>query len=148
MQDQKIRMNKKMFRIGELSKKLKVKKFVIRFWEKEFDLKSDRSQGGQRFYSVEDLKTFSIIKNLLYNQKFTIPGAKKQLPILLNKTTISDISYIEENKQKTISETISLQGAKIAEDFSDKENLVSPKELFENLHRFKQKLTRFKELLS
>ncbi|MBU4269405.1 MerR family transcriptional regulator [Candidatus Dependentiae bacterium] len=56
-----------------------VKKFVIRFWEKEFDLKSDRSGGGQRFYTQEDLDRFTYIKELLYEKKFTIPGAKNQL---------------------------------------------------------------------
>lgn len=79
MQNQKRNMNKKKFRIGELSEKLKIKKFVIRFWEKEFGLKSDRSGGGQRFYTQEDLNTFSIIKELLYQKKFTIPGAKIEL---------------------------------------------------------------------
>jgi len=76
-------MSKRQFRIGDLAKELKVKKFVIRFWEKEFDLKSDRSHGGQRFYSNEDLETFLLIKDLLYAQGFTIAGAKKQLAALL-----------------------------------------------------------------
>lgn len=72
-------MSKKQFRIGDLAKELKVKKFVIRFWEKEFGIKSDRSGGGQRFYSADDLKMFLLIKDLLYGQGFTIAGAKKQL---------------------------------------------------------------------
>lgn len=76
---QKIKMDQNKFRIGELADKLKIKKFVIRFWEKEFDLKSDRSGGGQRFYSQKDLETFSQIKELLYKKKFTIPGAKTEL---------------------------------------------------------------------
>ena len=95
MQLQKTRMNKRKFRIGELAKKLKVKKFVIRFWEKEFDLESNRSDGGQRFYSQEDLNTFTTIKDLLYNQKFTIPGAKNQLDFgknVIEETENSDIN--------------------------------------------------------
>ena len=79
MQSQKMHMSKKQFRIGDLAKELKVKKFVVRFWEKEFGIKSDRSGGGQRFYTTEDLKIFFLIKDLLYNQGFTIAGAKKQL---------------------------------------------------------------------
>jgi len=79
MQHQTIRMTKKRFRIGQLARELKVKKFVIRFWEKEFSLQSDRSQGGQRFYTDEDLQTFKTIKDLLYNQGYTIAGAKVQL---------------------------------------------------------------------
>lgn len=79
MQQQKVHMDKRRFRIGDLAEELKVKKFVIRFWEKEFDIKSDRSEGGQRFYTSEDLQTFIRIKDLLYNKGFTIAGAKKQL---------------------------------------------------------------------
>jgi DNA-binding transcriptional MerR regulator len=74
-----MKMQKRQFRIGELAKKLEVEKFVIRFWEKEFDLSTDRSTGGQRFYDENDLATFSAIKTLLYNQGFTISGAKKKL---------------------------------------------------------------------
>jgi DNA-binding transcriptional MerR regulator len=79
MQSQKIRMGKKEFRIGDLAKELKVKKFVIRFWEKEFGFKSHRSEGGQRFYTQDDFLIFSQIKNLLYSKGFTIAGAKKQI---------------------------------------------------------------------
>ncbi len=74
-----MRMQKIQFRIGELAKQLNVEKFVIRFWEKEFGLPTYRSSGGQRFYSQEHLEQFKIIKTLLYDQGFTIAGAKKQL---------------------------------------------------------------------
>lgn len=72
-------MGQKKFRIGDLAEQLKIKKFVIRFWEREFELKSDRSSGGQRFYTQDDFNTFSLIKELLYQKKFTIPGAKEEL---------------------------------------------------------------------
>ncbi len=93
MQQQKMNMSKKKLRIGDLAKELRIKKYVIRFWEKEFDLKSDRSQGGQRFYTQKDLDTFVKIKTLLYEQGFTISGAKKQL-----KSSKSDINKKQEEK--------------------------------------------------
>lgn len=74
-----MRMQKRQFRIGDLAKQLDVEKFVIRFWEKEFAVNTTRSIGGQRFYSQEDLDTFKHIKTLLYEQGFTIAGAKKHL---------------------------------------------------------------------
>ncbi len=74
-----MRMQKRKFRIGELAKQLELEKFVIRFWEKEFNLTGTRSSGGQRFYEERDLATFEHIKDLLYNHGFTISGAKKQL---------------------------------------------------------------------
>lgn len=79
MQSQKTDMGKRQFRIGDLSRELHIKKFVIRFWEREFGITSDRSQGGQRFYTDDDLATFQTIKHLLYEQGFTIAGAKKHI---------------------------------------------------------------------
>jgi DNA-binding transcriptional MerR regulator len=72
-------MQTKQFRIGELSRKLCVEKFVIRFWEKEFNIKSQRSNGQQRFYTEKEFEKFSTIKDLLYHKGFTIAGAKKQI---------------------------------------------------------------------
>ena len=74
-----MKMEKRKFRIGELSSILGLEQFVVRFWEKEFAIKSTRSAGGQRFYDEDDLKRFQIIKSLLYEQGFTIAGARKQL---------------------------------------------------------------------
>ena len=74
-----MKMEKRKFRIGELANQLNVERFVIRFWEKEFNIKSQRSHGGQRFYSTEDLNTFKTVKELLYEKRFTIAGAKQML---------------------------------------------------------------------
>jgi DNA-binding transcriptional MerR regulator len=74
-----MRMQRAHIRIGELAKRVGVERFVIRFWEKEFKLKSPRSIGGQRFYTPRELETFKAIKDLLYHQKFTIEGAKRVL---------------------------------------------------------------------
>ena len=73
-----MKLQKKQFRIGELAKNLGVERFVIRFWEKEFNVTGNRSEGGQRFYEAKDLEKFRSIKKLLYEQGFTIAGAKKQ----------------------------------------------------------------------
>jgi len=74
-----MKMNKREYRIGDLAKLLNVEKFVIRFWEKELQIKQKRSKGGQRFYQESDFQTFIIIKDLLYHKKFTIAGAKEEL---------------------------------------------------------------------
>ena len=83
-----MRMQKKQFRIGTLAQELGVEKFVIRFWEKEFEIKSTRSSGGQRYYTELDVETFKKIKDLLYAKKFTIAGAKKLLTDMPNKATV------------------------------------------------------------
>ena len=74
-----MKMQKRKFRIGELAKKLELERFVVRFWEKEFNIKTKRSEGSQRFYDENDLKKFETIKRLLYEEGFTISGAKKKL---------------------------------------------------------------------
>lgn len=79
MHREKIKMEKRTFRIGDLSEKLKIEKFVIRFWEKEFNITSKRSQGGQRAYCEKDLELFKQIKHLLYEQGYTIAGAKNKI---------------------------------------------------------------------
>lgn len=70
---------KEQFRIGKLAQELGVKRFVIRFWEKEFGISAVRSIGGQRFYQPQDFDKFKRIKQLLYEQGFTIAGARKIL---------------------------------------------------------------------
>jgi len=90
-----MKMNKRKYRIGDLAKHLKVEKFVIRFWEKELCIKQKRSKGGQRFYQESDFQAFLIIKDLLYNKKFTIAGAKEELLRLRNAKT-------ENTKQSTV----------------------------------------------
>ena len=79
-----MRMQKRQFRIGTLAQELGIEKFVIRFWEKEFAIKSTRSTGGQRYYTSTDVEKFRQIKELLYAKKYTIAGAKK---LLGNKPT-------------------------------------------------------------
>ena len=69
--------DKRFFKIGEAAKIAGIKPFVLRFWESEFkDIRPHRSLSGQRVYSREDLDLILKIKDLLYEQKFTIPGAK------------------------------------------------------------------------
>jgi len=83
-----MKMQKRKFRIGDLAKRLHIDKFVIRFWEKEFKLNTIRSEGGQRFYEEKDYETFKHIKILLYDKKFTIAGAKKEIEKLDKNTKI------------------------------------------------------------
>ena len=72
--------NKEYFRIGEVSKILEVDPYVVRYWESEFkSIKPMRTKSDQRLYRRKDVQELLIIKNLLYADRFTISGAKKQL---------------------------------------------------------------------
>jgi DNA-binding transcriptional MerR regulator len=72
--------DKAYFRIGEVSKIINVEPYVIRYWETEFKTLSPvRTKTAQRLYRKRDVQELLMIKNLLYSQRFTIDGAKKQL---------------------------------------------------------------------
>jgi DNA-binding transcriptional MerR regulator len=71
---------KAYFRIGEVSKILDVEPYVIRYWETEFrSVKPVRTRSAQRLYRKKDVQELLTIRTLLYSQRFTIDGAKKQL---------------------------------------------------------------------
>jgi len=71
---------KAYFRIGEVSKILNVESYVIRYWETEFrSVRPARTKSAQRLYRKKDVQELLTIRDLLYSQRFTIDGAKKQL---------------------------------------------------------------------
>jgi DNA-binding transcriptional MerR regulator len=71
---------KSYFRIGEVSKLLGVAPYVIRYWESEFkSVRPMRAKSDQRLYKRKDVEELMVIKELLYNEKFTISGARKRL---------------------------------------------------------------------
>jgi DNA-binding transcriptional MerR regulator len=71
---------KKNFRIGEVAEIAAVESYVLRFWETEFDcLRPTKSKSNQRMYSHEDVTVVLRIRDLLYEDGFTIEGARKQL---------------------------------------------------------------------
>ncbi|MEO6983410.1 MAG: MerR family transcriptional regulator [Edaphobacter sp.] len=70
--------DKLYFRIGEVSKLCDVPAYVLRFWESEFpNLKPHKGGTGQRLYRRRDVETALRIKSLLYNEGYTIPGARQ-----------------------------------------------------------------------
>ena len=70
------------FRIGEVARLCKLPPYVLRFWETEFpQLKPGKSDTGQRMYRRRDLDNILRIKQLLYNEGYTIAGARQQLRV-------------------------------------------------------------------
>jgi DNA-binding transcriptional MerR regulator len=71
---------KNLFRIGEVSRLTSTKPFVLRFWETEFPmLQPVKSPKGHRLYRRQDIETVFAIKRLLYDEGFTIAGARRHL---------------------------------------------------------------------
>ncbi|MEI6413478.1 MAG: MerR family transcriptional regulator [Pseudomonadota bacterium] len=72
--------NKRYFTIGEVSDLCGVKPHVLRYWEQEFpQLKPVKRRGNRRYYQRHDVLTIRSIRNLLYEQGFTIGGARQRL---------------------------------------------------------------------
>jgi DNA-binding transcriptional MerR regulator len=72
--------DKLYFKIGEVAELTGVKTHVLRYWESEFSLfRPSKSRSNQRLYRRKDVEYVLRIKDLLYNQGFTIAGARKKL---------------------------------------------------------------------
>jgi DNA-binding transcriptional MerR regulator len=72
--------DKDLFRIGEVSRLTATKQFVLRYWESEFPmLQPVKSPKGHRLYRRRDIETVLVIKRLLYDEGFTIAGARRHL---------------------------------------------------------------------
>ena len=68
------------YRIKEVCTLTGLKPHILRYWEQEFrNIKPVKSSRGQRLYTKKDLDAIFTIKNLLYEKRFTIDGAKKYL---------------------------------------------------------------------
>jgi DNA-binding transcriptional MerR regulator len=71
---------KRYFTIGEVADLCRVKPYVLRYWEQEFtQLKPMKRRGNRRYYQHHEVLLIRRIRDLLYEQGFTISGARNQL---------------------------------------------------------------------
>jgi DNA-binding transcriptional MerR regulator len=81
---------KRYFTIGEVSDLCGVKPYVLRYWEQEFtQLKPMKRRGNRRYYQHHEVLLIRRIRDLLYDQGFTISGARNQLGDLLNGSRLT-----------------------------------------------------------
>jgi DNA-binding transcriptional MerR regulator len=74
--------NKLFFKIGEVCELTDTQPYVLRYWESEFPaLAPAKNSSGQRIYRRKDIETVLRIKQLLYDEGFTIAGAKRRLEV-------------------------------------------------------------------
>ena len=70
---------KLFYKIGEVSQLLDIESYVLRYWETEFPfLKPRKSSSGQRVYTRKDLDVILQLKQLLYEERYTIEGVRKK----------------------------------------------------------------------
>ncbi|HLV31588.1 MAG TPA: MerR family transcriptional regulator [Chitinispirillaceae bacterium] len=73
-------LKKMYYSISEVCKIIGLEPHVLRYWESEFtQLRPKKNRAGNRAYREKDIELVKYIKHLLYEEKFTIPGAKKKL---------------------------------------------------------------------
>ena len=76
----KSEIKKLYYSIGEVSKMVNLKSYVLRYWETEFkQLSPPKNRAGNRTYRQKDIDLIFKIKDLLYNKKYTIEGARTLL---------------------------------------------------------------------
>lgn len=72
--------DKQYFKIGEVARIIGVKTSVLRFWETEFHtIRPKKTRSGHRLYTRRHVERIASVKNLLYQDKYTIAGARKRL---------------------------------------------------------------------
>lgn len=77
---QNITPNKLYYSISEVARIVEVKPYVLRFWEKEFPcLKPKKNRSGNRIYQEKEIELLKGIKRLLYEEGYTIEGARQQI---------------------------------------------------------------------
>ena len=80
---------KRYFTIGEVSDLCGVKPHVLRYWEQEFpQLKPVKRRGNRRYYQHDDVQMIRRIRSLLYEQGFTIGGARQRLREMPKASTL------------------------------------------------------------
>jgi DNA-binding transcriptional MerR regulator len=106
--------DKLYFRIGEIAELCRLPAYVLRFWETEFpQLKPVKSSTGQRMYRHKDVENVLRIKKLLYEEGFTIAGArqhlrseskidKKQVPLPFPERSASDLKNIRQGLREIL----------------------------------------------
>jgi DNA-binding transcriptional MerR regulator len=86
---------KRYFAIGEVSELCAVKPHVLRYWEQEFpQLKPVKRRGNRRYYQRQDVMTIRQIRSLLYDQGFTIGGARLQMSSDISQTDSSQFTQL------------------------------------------------------
>jgi DNA-binding transcriptional MerR regulator len=90
--DQKVK--KLYYSISEVSQITSLKAYVLRYWETEFaELRPKKNRAGSRTYNLDDIKLVFLIKRLLYEEKYTIDGARQRLQQLRRVGEQMDLSF-------------------------------------------------------
>jgi DNA-binding transcriptional MerR regulator len=127
------------FKIGEVCDLVGVQAHVLRYWETEFPMLSpQKNRSGQRTYRRRDVEIAFRIKELLYDELFTIAGAKKKLQSELRESSRLKIVHPEPAQKETILKPVQIPQTaptpEIEEDFEEEEH----QETFDESNEFSE----------
>ncbi len=108
------------FRIGEVAQMLSIKPYILRYWESEFDqLKPKKLDNKQRLYLHKDVKILFLIMKLLYEDGYSIRGAKQAL-----KSLSKQFKNVEQkmDSQKNLSEEVDVLIERVSQLISSVKN--------------------------
>ena len=88
-------IRKTYYSIGEVSDLTGLKPHVLRYWETQFDILSPtKNRGGSRVYRTREIETILLVKHLLYEKRFTIEGAKRELQKMREGGQIAEVGKL------------------------------------------------------
>ena len=136
---------KRYFTIGEVGDLCGVKPHVLRYWEQEFtQLRPMKRRGNRRYYQHHEVLMIRRIRDLLYDQGFTISGARNKMQELL-----------QSERDKKRNGEVMLDGVEVLEvddvdleDFTDSEPVDDPDMGTEQLNLVRRELFEIRELLT
>lgn len=150
------------FKIGEVCDIVEVQAHVLRYWETEFSMLSpQKNRSGQRSYRRRDVEIALRIKELLYEDLYTIAGAKKKLQVEMRETSRLKIvhsepaekeSFIKEVKSPQPIEEVTIEDEieeiEEIDDFEETEETVEiDEERLEALNNLAAQLLELREML-
>ena len=99
-------IKKLYYSISEVSKLTSLKQYILRYWETEFpELRPSKNRAGNRIFRLNDIKLIFLIKKLLYEEKYTIEGARQKIKGMQQDKTIQmSIPFNESTKDEWFSE--------------------------------------------
>jgi DNA-binding transcriptional MerR regulator len=136
---------KRYFTIGEVGDLCGVKPHVLRYWEQEFtQLRPMKRRGNRRYYQHHEVLMIRRIRDLLYDQGFTISGARNKMQELL-----------QSEREKKRNGEVMLDGVEVLEvddidmdDFEDSQSFDTPEAVSAQLVQLRRELFEIRDLLS
>jgi len=119
------------FKIGEVCDIVDVQAHVLRYWETEFPMLSpQKNRSGQRSYRRRDVEIALRIKELLYEDLYTIAGAKKKLQVEMRETSRLKIVHSEPKEREYLKPVEAPKPIEIEENIEIEDFIETPEEIY------------------